>query len=249
MSSFLCNYLIFERVMSSKRVKLDNEKSYTKGPLDETFGQHAAFPVGEEGPSEVHEYLHKVRQEALNDRSFFYVERDSSSSKPMEVEDEVEDANESHIVINEKWKHNLLSRFMNLKETLTPDTITGDTSNIPVPQSASAWRTYVFQNPPPPIAYFFNSLDHPTVIKLVVYFTKWLSASTPETLSQWIFTVLLRLDKLLDSTETAIIRDFGKKARKLADKREKADRSVGQFTIDMVLVIVGEYYGQKDILM
>lgn len=222
------------------------DKSYTKGPLDETFGQHAAFPINDpdQEQSEVHLYLQKVRQEALNDRSFYYVEKKPASAIACTTPAET-----SPPIINESWRNNLMTKFMVLKSSLAESPSFGDTSSIPVPQSATTWRAYVFENPPPSIGFFYHSLDHLLLIKLIVYFTKWLSANIPDTLSQWIFIVFLRLDNVLDSTETSIIRDFGKKARKLADKRTTVGSTVGNYTIDMVLVIVSDYYGQKDILM
>lgn len=222
------------------------DKSYTKGPLDETFGQHAAFPINDphHERSEVHQYLQSVRQEALNDRSFYYVEKKQTSPIVSTTPSKT-----TPPTINKHWRSNLMAKFLELKSSLFESQNFGDTYNIPIPQSATTWRTYVFENTPPPIGFFYNSLDHPLLIKLIVYFTKWLSANIPETLSQWIFIVFLRLDNVLDSTETSIVRDFGKKARKLADKRTTVGSTVGDYTIDMVLIIVSEFYGQKDILM
>ncbi|KAF5208585.1 putative pre-mRNA-splicing factor [Clavispora lusitaniae] len=135
-----------------------------------------------------------------------------------------------------------------------------------VPQSANAWRTLVFSSPPPKD--FFARLEHPTVIKLVVYFTRWLSPSMPASASEWLWQVFVRLDCGLVHTELAIVRDLGLKARKLRLKHQeqKGSDKEGESkittedcsdvrenpgpseTIDRVLAVVGSYYGQRDLL-
>lgn len=259
---------------------------HTAGPLDETFGQHAAFPIittdlEENGHDkyttfQVNNYLHKVRQEAENDKCFHYTDRDKQDIKhthEMEIDEKL-----SSVHIDKKWSQQLMSKFLSLKQIIKQETSICQNSkashfdNMIIPQSASAWRTFILQNLPPSVEFFYAKLDHPTIIKLIIYFTKWLSINTPESLSKWIFIVFLRLDNLLDYTETSIVRDLGKKARKLADKihnNEQEERdteddtnkdyvenlanrtpsSIAMYTIDMVLVIVGEYYGQKDLLI
>lgn len=135
-----------------------------------------------------------------------------------------------------------------------------------VPQSANAWRTLVFSSPPPKD--FFARLEHPTVIKLVVYFTRWLLPSMPSSASEWLWQVFVRLDCGLVHTELAIVRDLGLKAKKLRLKHQeqKGSDQEGESkvttedcldvrenpgpseTIDRVLAVVGSYYGQRDLL-
>lgn len=116
-----------------------------------------------------------------------------------------------------------------------------------VPKSAAKWREYVFGSPPPPLSYFYDILDHPTVIKLVVYYTKWLLATMPPMVGEWIFFTFVRLDNGLDYRELAIVRDLGKKAHKLRLKLVAAKVSHNPI-YDMILAIVGDYFGQKDLL-
>ncbi|WPK23808.1 hypothetical protein PUMCH_001054 [Australozyma saopauloensis] len=117
----------------------------------------------------------------------------------------------------------------------------------PVPESAAKWRELVFGSSPPPQRYFHEVLEHPTVIKLIVYYTKWLLATMPSTLSEWIFATFVRLDNGLDHKELALVRDLGCKAQKLRLKCVAADMPYNA-TYDTILAIVGEYYGQKDLL-
>lgn len=243
-----------DSIRSGKRPRDDDEIStYTSGPLDHTFGQHTAFPISTtEDPEErsVFEYLSSVRNEAENDRCFFYVDRKADSlntsvraglnpQPPTEV-----------IFIDQEWAKSLMDRFLQIKANIESHQLDLSDTSYAVPSSAALWRTTLFKDPPPLIESFFLVLDHPTVIKLIVYFTKWLSTSTNENLSKWIFLTFLRLDCLLDSDETCIVRDLGKKAQKILQKTSGRDiPPVAKYTIEMVLIIVGEYYGQRDLLI
>lgn len=255
--------------MNTLKAVPDDGKSYREGPLDETFGQHAVFPTGITQESsldkyttlQVQQYLHQVRQEAVSDSCIHYVERDNATPQKQSED-------ESPTYINPDWSQSVMKSFLQLKESIKHADFTQSSDFPPVPQSAANWRSFVFQNDPPPIEYFYVMLDHPTIIKLVVYFTKWISINSPETLSKWIFSVFLRLDNPLEYTESSIIRDLGKKARKLSDKVRSrnndndndSDDNIGDandnfsappvavYTIELILVVIGEYYGQKDLL-
>lgn len=121
------------------------------------------------------------------------------------------------------------------------------TSPFIIPPSAAKWREAVFSSPPPPQHLFQQSLDHPTVIKLIVYYTRWLLASMPPCVEQWIWATFVRLDNGLDHCEIAIVRDLGRKASKLRLKAVAAQNSYPT-VYDVILAVVGDYYGQKDLL-
>lgn len=121
-----------------------------------------------------------------------------------------------------------------------------DGIDIPVPHNPKQWRQFVFENQPPPLAWFVLVVDRPTIFKLLNYFTKWLCSSSDDNLSLWIWTVFVRIDREMDANEVAVIRDLGKKARKLVEKVE-ADNPV-KYTLEMVVAVVAYYYGQKDIV-
>lgn len=241
-----------DSIRSGKRPRDDEEVSrYTSGPMDHTFGQHTAFPTTEAKDPEdrsVFEYLSSVRTEAENDRSFFYVDRKVASETTCDVSPNPQ-LNSDPIYIDQEWARSLLDRFLQLKESIKTERFDPSEPKYSVPTSAALWRTHVFENPPPPIEVFFLLLDHLTVIKMIVYFTKWLSTSTNENVSRWVFLMFLRLDSLLDFDETSIVRELGKKAQKILLKTSGRDiEPMAKFTIEMVLVIVGEYYGQRDLL-
>lgn len=129
----------------------------------------------------------------------------------------------------------------------TPDSKLNHKTSPDLPTSAAKWRIMVFGSPPPPLEFFFSALEHPTVIKLIVYYTKWLLATMPPSVDQWIFCTFVRLDNGLDHRELAFVRDLGRKARKLRLKSMAANIPYTH-AYDMILAIVGEYYGQRDLL-
>lgn len=251
--------------------------SFTHGPLDATFGQHAAFPLTQ--PDEatdsltdsVQTYLESVRREAEKDQCIYYAHR-SQSPPPEDDENEtIDDGKESAGAIsldnNQIWKTELMEEFLRLKEDVEMylqllkvqpgnnsenKTETEANTKIPlnIPETATAWRHYIINNPPPSIKFFFLHLNRPTIIKLLIYATKWLSANSNENLSKWIFLLFLRLDNLLDHIDCSIVRDLAKKAIKIKMNTNPQDiNDVSKYTIDMVIVIVGEYYRQRDLLV
>ncbi|OBA21252.1 hypothetical protein METBIDRAFT_40918 [Metschnikowia bicuspidata var. bicuspidata NRRL YB-4993] len=239
---------------------------YTQGPLDEVFGQHRAFPL--DAPSEedslVFEYLASVRKEAEHDQVCHFVsEEPGYSEEPYPAEDEVKDtpdleASESPS-LTEREAGTTESCSTEPKEKFVEcglQTLPDDPSNAsyPVPASAASWRQLVFTTPVPSQEFFQNVLEHPTIIKLIVYYTKWLLGSLPESLSDWIFATFVRLDCDMDYQEMAIVRALGVKALKLRQKlfqgaTEGAQIShTAQLCVDMVLAVISQYYGQKDLV-
>lgn len=68
-----------------------------------------------------------------------------------------------------------------------------------------------------------------------------------------VWKLFLRIDKVLDPNECSVIRDLGKKAltiksKQLKDENKATVDSISKYTTDMILVIVGNYYGQSDLL-
>ncbi|CUM47370.1 unnamed protein product [Debaryomyces tyrocola] len=252
--------------------------SFTQGPLDATFGQHAAFPVTKQRneatdslTDSVQSYLESVRREAEKDQCIYYSHR-SQNPAPGDNENEtIEDSKEESIIPiapdnNEIWKTELMEEFLRLKEDVeiylqslkvqpnhTSENKTEAEANtempFDIPETATAWRQYIINNPPPSIKFFLH-LNRPTIIKLLIYATKWLSANSNENLSKWIFLLFLRLDNLLDHIDCSIVRDLAKKAVKIKVNTSPQDiNDVSKYTIDMVIVIVGEYYRQRDLLV
>lgn len=276
----------------SKRTRINNEgedaikdttsgATHTQGPLDSTFGQHAAFPMGvsdeytgEIGDS-VQSYMESVREEAEKDRSIYFVERpqtqpaeehDDKESNHTKNDDEPEASSDQCKEINSAWKKELMDEFLSLKNEVeiylqslkllktqeSHSTPIEQTTSLQytIPETANGWREYIINNPPPPIRYFFESLNRPTVIKLFIYAAKWLNANSNENLSKWIFLLFLRLDNLLDHIDSSIVRDLAKKALKIKNNTQpQCINDISKYTIDMIILIVGEYYRQRDLLL
>lgn len=231
--------------LDRKRQKVE-EKSYTQGPLDEEFGQHSAFPIGNSSENdEVYEYLRSVRREAEADKSFHFVERTEKEEKEESAQLMMIVPQETIDKIMDTFKAQKQARDERLEQEENED---AEEKTFQVPESAALWRKKVFSEQPDP--QFLDFLEHTTIIKLIVYYTKWLLASLPEELGKWIFLTLLRLDSDLDHRETAIVRDLGKKAVKIRAKLEELEGShaVCEYITDMTLVIVAIHFRQRDLL-
>mmetsp|Transcript_1034 Transcript_1034/g.1140 ORF Transcript_1034/g.1140 Transcript_1034/m.1140 type:complete len:299 (+) Transcript_1034:174-1070(+) len=265
----------------------EDVRSFTQGPLDATFGQHAAFPLIQSDEMKdpitdsVQSYLESVRREAEKDPCIYFASRDTHENTRNENVGESEtikettslESNKQDLQVantsgeNKLWKKELMEEFLQLKEAvqvylqslkLQPgqfsenETEVETDNEIPfdIPETATNWRQYIMNNPPPSIKFFFMHLNRPTIIKLLIYATKWLSANSNENLSKWIFLLFLRLDNLLDHIDCSIVRDLAKKAIKIKVNTVPQDiNDVSKYTIDMVIVIVGEYYRQRDLLI
>lgn len=296
------------RFNSNKRPKTET-CNYTQGPLDETFGQHSAFPLdpapGQEEDANVYQYLKLVRQEAEEDAAVHFVKRETGGSEPIRLEKSIQ--------LPEDYVALVLLRLLSQKEhasklqetsvgaidlqsiivdaegsdgesltengpqleeiqmtlenlDLTPEVHdassetaenhTESSSEYPdIPETASAWRSLVLTLSPPPLGFFTEILEHATIIKLIVYYTKWILVLMSPTLSEWIFITFVRLDNGLDHTELALVRDLGRKAKKLRTKFLEGKKEgveipkVAEETVDMILAVVGSYYGQRDLLI
>lgn len=231
-----------------KRQKLEEpeqpEQHYTQGPLDEAFGQHSAFPLdaAEDSEDPVYQYLKSVRQEAQADKPFHFVERASTT--------ETKESAQTELIIPQEKVDEIMRAFDALKKDKTEDLQSDSETeqHYDVPESAAVWRKKVFTEQPDPS--FLKSLEHTTIIKLIVYYTKWLLINMPEQLGLWIFTTFLRLDRDLDHREMAIVRDLGKKALKLREKLGDANdvAPAVEHIIDMTLSIVAVHFRQRDLL-
>lgn len=296
------------RFNSNKRPKRET-CNYTQGPLDETFGQHSAFPLdsvpGEGEDANVYQYLKLVRQEAEEDAAVHFVKREAEGSEPVR--------REKSIQLLEEYVALVLLRLLSQKEHISKlqetslgavdlrsiivdaersdgESLTENgpeleeiqpslenqelTSEVheessefaenhtytsseypPIPETASAWRSLVLTLVPPPLGFFTDILEHATIIKLIVYYTKWLLVLMSPTLGEWIFITFVRLDNGLDHTELALVRDLGRKAKKLRTKFLEGKKEgveipkTAEETVDMILAVVGSYFGQRDLLM
>lgn len=144
------------------------------------------------------------------------------------------------------WKSTVLRELVRIKSDLAKSPLDYVECTLD-PNSIPKWKKHVFDSAPPPMGFFFG-LERPTVLKLLVYCTRWLSVLVNANLSQWIWCAILRIDNVLDANEASVMRDLGKKAVKLLARLNNAS-DIAKYTIDMVTVVVSEYYGQRDLML
>ncbi|CAB4389478.1 unnamed protein product [Rhizophagus irregularis] len=92
-----------------------------------------------------------------------------------------------------------------------------------------------------------SRIDQTTTITLLLYHTKWLSNGITIAQSQWLFALLLRVDKLLTPNQMATLRQLCKKCIQIRQKTDKEDL-ITLASLDMIIIIVRKYFGQKDLL-
>lgn len=259
----------YEGVLKKPRLETNNEPRRVYE--DQVFGQYPALPVGidndeDEDSKDVMQYLRSVRREAEREHVVYFSDKRKLEDNQVGLQDDRSNQTENPQVhfeasklleVGQKdeakfnlWQDNLLSKFLDLKQTLAQfNWQSMAVPNVHLPETAVQWRKYILEHNPYPIQYFYTRIDRPTIFKLIVYFTKWLSVSTSSNLSKWIWTIFLRMDNLLDPNECSVLRDLGKKAVKLSTRLTSDNSSeVSQYAIDMIIVIVGNYYGQRDLL-
>ncbi|CAB4412459.1 unnamed protein product [Rhizophagus irregularis] len=92
-----------------------------------------------------------------------------------------------------------------------------------------------------------SRIDQTTTITLLLYHTKWLSNGITIAQSQWLFALLLRVDKLLTPNQMATLRQLCKKCIQIRQKTDEEDL-ITLASLDMIIIIVRKYFGQKDLL-
>ncbi|KAG7665619.1 BRR1 [[Candida] subhashii] len=226
-----------------------------------TGGQSRALPIDQddEASMEVQKYLLSVRQEALTGPSITYVEATTTTvqSQPVNTnkEEDKQNVEEGHeLVIDQNfidWSDQLVNQLRLVKQQIDPSQLSSPIEDPYIPKDNNSWRKYMSENEPPGISYFYNHLDKPTIFKLIIYITKWLSISPKDTLSRWIWKLFIRIDTPLQADECSIMRDLCKKAIKIKTKQNLVANDEistnSSFTVDMIIVVVSKYYGQLDL--
>lgn len=141
------------------------------------------------------------------------------------------------------WKSIFMKDFLKLKS----EVIAQECDLWPQPGSAAQWRRYITENPPIKFDIIQTQFDHATCMKLLVHFTSWLSSKTNDNFSQWIYVMFLRIDNVLEYSDSGIIRQLGKKALRLLDNPETQFTDTSRYTCEFIVLIVVEYYNQRDL--
>lgn len=230
--------------------KSDSEA--VKGPLDPMFGQHRAFPISidtkdidpNRKPQDVMEYLAQVRLEAQRSEiidSGRYKYSDSGALYRLD-----DHKNDSKILVVDKATsqkymnkyYEARTKYCNYRNQLT------ELNAIDLPKTQREWKYFIFNNEP---TYDFVAqiIEEKQVMKLIVYFTKWLNMDVNSNFESWIWMILEATDSDLDSSNQSVMRNLGKKAQK--QLRNKLDER-NTMIMMKILTIVGVFYRQKDLL-
>lgn len=213
---------------------------------DDELNFSPALPIDEaNADQDVLRYLRGVRNEASTMNQILYYNKSEQ-----EDEDPVALSQQADVVADiefDAWSTQLVNKFKLLKEKLH----THDVDTIPYDDKYSLkWKT-AFKNSPPDVNYFLYALDRKICFDILLELTKRLSITMKDSFGQWIWKVFLKLDNILEASECSILRELAKTAIKLKSKLEESttvENSVAAFTFDMIIVIVGTYYGQSDLL-
>ncbi|KAI5963019.1 uncharacterized protein KGF55_002811 [Candida pseudojiufengensis] len=190
---------------------------------------------------EVLKYFLDVKHEAQS-LSLLYHETESNTENTS-----IEDKEDSEIEISHNRDYSLYDKFIALKEKLKTHVVDPSSLNK---QYNLKWKTS-FQNPPPDIDYFIFALDRKICFEILIFLTKWITLSTTVNTSLWIWKIFLKLDNLLEANECSILRDLANTAISRKQQMKEAGKSANstsKFTYYMVIIIVGKYYGQTDLL-
>lgn len=230
--------------------KSDSEA--VKGPLDPMFGQHRAFPISidtknidpNRKPQDVMEYLAQVRLEAQRSEiidSGRYKYSDSGALYRLD-----DHKNDSKILVVDKATsqkymnkyYEARTKYCSYRNQLT------ELNAIDLPKTQREWKYFIFNNEP---TYDFVAqiIEEKQVMKLIVYFTKWLNMDVNSNFESWIWMILEATDSDLDSSNQSVMRNLGKKAQK--QLRNKLDER-NTMIMMKILTIVGVFYRQKDLL-
>lgn len=181
---------------------------------------------------EVKQYLSSVKEEAS--KLVYYDELVN------EKEDMVDVIPTPALLIS-SWSQSVIDELLRLKDEVDAD---DKIDSVTEPATSAAWRKLMLETSP--TFSFINSLSPSTRFKLVVYSTKWISSNIPACLSKWIWYLFVRIPNTLDANEVSVMRDLGKKAVKLNDVESLSE--VTRFSVEMIVLVVGVYYGQRDLL-
>ncbi|GMM38856.1 hypothetical protein DASC09_061950 [Saccharomycopsis crataegensis] len=115
-----------------------------------------------------------------------------------------------------------------------------------LPENFTGWRAFMINNKPS--KYLLVLLPQATILKLIIYMKKLVDKSMKGHMKLWTPALFLRLSDVLEYNDVYELREvskkmiFFKKNKKLQDKESK-------LTCDIIIAIVYDIYGQKDLYL
>lgn len=111
------------------------------------------------------------------------------------------------------------------------------------PDKFTAWRAFMLNHKP--TKPLLQALPHHTVLRLIIYMKKLVNKSMKGNLNLWSLALFLKLTDVLEYGEVHELREVSKKLLYVRQKENTPDEV--KMVCDVVIVIVYEIYGQKDL--
>ncbi|QSL64567.1 hypothetical protein MERGE_001868 [Pneumocystis wakefieldiae] len=224
------------------------------GPVDVETNQRGVFPelleLGESSDSDDSlpldgvSYLKKVRIEAKHRPVVKSVEAPPTTTITQILEPRI--SNRTEQIYSSVWEGKFLERFIKLRKNF-------NLQKKPVllgllPKNKAEWHQLIMDELKPPTISLLNSIDQGTALNLLKWNTKWFSCNSSKQQITWIFFLLIKLDMVMTSDELSILRELCKKCLFLRNSKKNLPLHI-QSNIDMVISVVGNIFGQKDLLL
>uniref|UniRef100_A0A060T050 ARAD1C09988p n=1 Tax=Blastobotrys adeninivorans TaxID=409370 RepID=A0A060T050_BLAAD len=158
------------------------------------------------------------------------------------------------VVISKQWHDQFVKQFTEVHGALADrvkyrsDLGPADGA-IELPHTLSKWRQFILTPVNAPTLKILQQLDHMTVVKLLGYCRKWASARMDPNLGKWIYALLIKLPHVVTGEEVSILRQLAKKCLCIRNNPHDELDPVTQYTLDMILCVVGDIYGQSDLII
>ncbi|KAK9365907.1 survival motor neuron interacting protein 1-domain-containing protein [Lipomyces kononenkoae] len=245
----------------SKTIRLG---TYTAGPLDPVTGQRGALPISNDPdsillnydddssiPEDGMSYLRFVRREA-DGRPSFVSSRGAMSNlatvTASQPSPKLQSGYESPIT--KEWHYYIMSQYKFSRSLLEAsyEAIQVTISRSDLPDSLAAWRQFIQSADHPPTMQLLAVLEQEDVFRLFKYFQRWITPNMSIAMSRWLFALLVRTADIIPGNEISILRQLSQKCLEVK-KEPKELTNVSRATIDMVVSIVSDFFGQKDLAM
>ncbi|KTW31339.1 uncharacterized protein T551_01411 [Pneumocystis jirovecii RU7] len=254
-------------IQKKRKLQVSNEqKNVTSGPIDIETNQRGVFPqmLELDDPSEEDDelpfdgisYLKQVRIEAKQRPGIMTVHlplsvlTESVQTINKTIKEEIK--LEKQLTTCETkaysfiWEEKFLEKFIVLRTSFS--SLKTQSTLLSLPRNKPEWRQLILQALQAPTLSMLCCIDQYTALNLLKWNTGWLSCNSPRQQMIWIFFLLVKIDMVMTSDELSILRELCKKCLILRKSKTKLPLYI-QSNIDMVISIVGNLFGQKDLLL
>ncbi|CAG8556443.1 3615_t:CDS:2 [Paraglomus occultum] len=159
---------------------------------------------------------------------------------------------------NKEWEIKFLDGFEGMRQKLrrwidkqaSNINQAAETLEMPKHRNKTAWYKFCYGSAGTvPTLSIISKVDQQTTLSLISYHTEWLSDNEiSKAQSQWIFALLLRVDKLLTPNQTSLLRELCRKCidiRKNLSARDMDD--INFASANIIISIIRGIFGQKDL--